>query len=128
VALPDSPVVVRPYPWSVERLSFAAGTAAVGLLAGAACLPGARRAALDGAAGDERWHFDAGAPISGSATVIDGVVRFATLRGRTYALQARDGRLLWTFPDGRYAPAVGDGRRLYLTGYATVYGLSPAGG
>jgi len=46
VALPESAVVIRPYPWSVERLAFAAGTAAVGLLAAAACLPGAHRFAL----------------------------------------------------------------------------------
>jgi hypothetical protein len=46
VALHETAVVVRPHPRSIERLAFPVGTAAVGLLAGAACLPGARRFAL----------------------------------------------------------------------------------
>lgn len=81
--------------------------------------------AFDAATGAERWRFAANGPISGSATVIDGVVWFATLRGRSYALDARDGRLLWTFADGKYAPAVTDGKRIFLVGYGTVYGMTP---
>ena len=52
-----------------------------------------------------------------------GRVYFATLKGTTYALDARTGRRLWTFPDGKYSPVVADADRLYLVGYATVYGL-----
>ena len=48
--------------------------------------------ALDAATGDVRWRFQANGDISGSATVIDGVVYFATLQGRTYALDARTGK------------------------------------
>ena len=45
------------------------------------------------ATGDVRWSFDAHGPISGSATVIGGVVYFSTLtRKRTYALDARTGQ------------------------------------
>jgi outer membrane protein assembly factor BamB len=80
--------------------------------------------ALDAATGDVRWRFDANGPISGSPTVLDGVVYFATLKERTYALDARNGRQLWTFPDGKYSPAVADDERLYLVGYARVYGLT----
>ena len=72
-----------------------------------------------------RWTFDAGGPISGSATVIDGVVYFATLKGRTYGLDAATGKQLWTFPDGRYSPVVADKQRLYLVGYAKVYAFEP---
>jgi hypothetical protein len=50
-------------------------------------------------------------------------VYFATLAGRTYALDARGGALLWTFPDGKYSPIVADAQRVYLVGYAKVYGL-----
>ena len=55
--------------------------------------------------GDRRrpWRFRAGADISGSATIVDGVVYFSTFDERTFALDARTGKLLWTFPDGKYA-------------------------
>ncbi len=79
--------------------------------------------ALDAATGDVRWRFRANGPISGSATVLDGVVYFATLNERTYALDARTGRQLWTFPDGKYTPVVADRDRLYLLGYARLYGM-----
>jgi len=80
---------------------------------------------FDAATGDERWSFEANGPISGSPTIIDGVVYFATLKERTYALDARTGRLLWQFPDGQYTPVVADAKRLYLVGYARIYGMVP---
>ena len=64
-------------------------------------------------------------PISGSATVVNGIVYFATLKKRTYALDARTGRQLWTFPDGQYTPVVADRDRLYLIGHGLVYGMVP---
>jgi outer membrane protein assembly factor BamB len=81
--------------------------------------------ALDAATGDVIWTFKANGKISGSATVIGDVVYFATLKGRTYGLDARTGRQLWTFPDGKYSPVVADATRLYLVGYAKLYGLVP---
>jgi outer membrane protein assembly factor BamB len=81
--------------------------------------------AFDAATGAVRWTFHANGPISGSATVVNGVVYFATLAGRTYGLDARTGRLRWSFHDGRYSPVVADRRRLYLLGYSRVYGLVP---
>ena len=47
-----------------------------------------------------------------------GIVYFSTLKRRTYALDARTGKLVWTFPDGKYSPVVADAERLYLVGYA----------
>jgi outer membrane protein assembly factor BamB len=83
--------------------------------------------AFDAATGDVRWSFKANGPISGSATVIGDVVYFATLgkklKGRTYALNARTGKLLWSFPDGKYTPAVAEPGRLFLVGYARIYGM-----
>jgi len=79
--------------------------------------------AMDAATGRILWQFKANGPISGSPTVIAGRVYFATLKGTTYALNARTGRRLWTYPDGKYSPVVADADRLYLTGYARVYGL-----
>ncbi len=87
--------------------------------------------AFDAETGDTRWTFKASGPISGSATVIGGVVYFATFgqkigeKGRTYALSARTGRELWSFPDGRYTPVVADKKHLYLVGYAKLYGFAP---
>lgn len=78
---------------------------------------------FDAATGDVLWSFRANGPISGSPTVIAGRVYFATLERETYALDARTGRLQWTFPDGKYSPVVADQKRLYLVGYARVYGL-----
>jgi hypothetical protein len=69
------------------------------------------------------WQVQANGQISGAPTVIAGRVYFATLAGRTYALDARSGALLWTFPDGKYSPVVADAERLYLVGYTRIYGL-----
>lgn len=77
--------------------------------------------ALDAATGAVRWRFHANGPISGAATVIGNVVWFSTFAERTYALDARTGAQLWTFPDGKYSPAVTDGRRLYLVGLGRLY-------
>ena len=74
-------------------------------------------------AGATLWQFTADGPISGSPTVIAGRVYFATLNGTTYALDARTGAKVWTYPDGKYTPVVADQDRLYLVGYARVYGM-----
>jgi outer membrane protein assembly factor BamB len=78
---------------------------------------------FDAATGDVLWSFEANGPISGSPTIVAGRVYFATLKQRTYALDARTGHLVWTFPDGKYTPVVADAKRLYLIGYARIYGL-----
>jgi outer membrane protein assembly factor BamB len=80
---------------------------------------------FDAATGDVRWKFRANGPISGSPTIIGRIVYFATLAGRTYALNAVTGRQVWSFPDGKYSPVVADSKRLYLVGYAKVYGMVP---
>jgi outer membrane protein assembly factor BamB len=87
--------------------------------------------AFDAATGARRWRFHANGKISGSATVIGGIVYFATLNGgkgahgRTYALNARTGKLVWSFPDGKYTPVVAEKGQLFLIGYGTVYGMVP---
>ena len=95
--------------------------------------------ALDAATGDVVWRHDTRGSVHGAPTVMDGLVYFATCgtcgqkgtrraeKGprRTYALDARNGRQVWSFPDGHYSPIVADPKRVYLVGSTRVYGLLP---
>ncbi len=95
-------------------------------------------AALDAATGKQVWSRSMPAAVHGAPTVMDGLVYLSTCsycgqhgaryskRGpaATYALDARTGRLVWTFPDGTYSPIVADRDRVYLTGKARVYALA----
>ena len=55
--------------------------------------------------------------------MLNGVVYFSTFEQKTYALDARTGKRLWTFNDGKYGGVVADRERLYLAGHARMYGL-----
>ena len=68
----------------------------------------ARRADGDGRARLPR-HLRASAASTASATRSAG-------RTATFALDARTGKLVWTFPDGHYSPLVADEERVYLVG------------
>jgi outer membrane protein assembly factor BamB len=96
--------------------------------------------ALDAATGDIRWKRDLGASIHGAPTVMAGLIYFSTCgtcghRGsryaklgphRTFALDARTGRVVWRFDDGRYSPVASDGERVYLMGNTRLYAFAPA--
>ncbi len=82
--------------------------------------------ALDARSGDERWSADSGGSVIGAASLIGETVYVANLdKTQTYAFNAANGERLWTFKDGAYNPVISDGRRLYLTGYKTIYALKP---
>jgi outer membrane protein assembly factor BamB len=92
--------------------------------------------ALDASTGRVRWSFDAGSPISGTPTVVDGIVYFARcsacVAGQThldprgsFGLDASSGRLVWRHPDGEYTPIVSDGRYAFLVGYSHLSALVP---
>jgi outer membrane protein assembly factor BamB len=94
--------------------------------------------AFDAETGARRWSRDVGHPISGAPTVLDGLVYFSTCGScsqyesdpearYSYAVDARTGRFVWSFPDGEYSPVVSDGRRVYLMGFTTLYGLAAKG-
>jgi outer membrane protein assembly factor BamB len=124
--------------WSARTGSYVYSPAA---LAGATAYVGSydhRLYALSQATGRIRWTFDAGAPISGAPTVLGGLVYFSTCGScssyesnprarRTFAVDARSGRLVWRFPDGEYSPVIADRERLYLAGFTILYGLAPRG-
>jgi outer membrane protein assembly factor BamB len=82
--------------------------------------------ALNAATGAVRWSFDLGDAVAGSPGVMAGVVYVSTRR-KTYALDARSGKQLWQFDDGRYSPLLADEDRVYLIGWRTIYGLRPRG-
>jgi outer membrane protein assembly factor BamB len=93
--------------------------------------------AFDAATGARRWKRDLGGSVHGAPTVMAGLVYFSTCGTcgqhgsryaklgprRTFALDARTGRIVWRFPDGHYSPVVADGRRVYLMGDTTLYAL-----
>jgi len=76
--------------------------------------------------GREMWSFNAGGRISGSASVVGNTVYVSVLarpgeQDRTYGLNVRTGRKVWTLDDGRYSPAVGAGRTIFITGRTQLY-------
>ena len=81
--------------------------------------------AFNAATGAVLWRFHANGPITGSATVVDGIVYFSTLERRTYGLDALTGKQVWTYPDGAFTPVVTDGHRIYVVGWGKVYAFSP---
>ena len=78
-----------------------------------------------GSTGSILWEQNLGAPISGSAAVIDGVVYAATFGDRIYGADARTGHVLLRFPEGRYVAVSGNGSRLLLFGWAGVWAVEP---
>lgn len=86
---------------------------------------GGRFYALDARSGNEIWSRPAGGTVSGAASVIGRVVYYSTLSGRrTYALSAKTGHVLWSLGNGAFNPAISDGKRVYITGYSTIYGFT----
>jgi outer membrane protein assembly factor BamB len=97
--------------------------------------------ALDAATGKTVWVREMPSAVHGAPTVMSGLVYLATCSfcghngsryaksgpNKTFALDARTGKLVWQFPDGQYSPVVADGERVYVTGKAGVYGMDERG-
>jgi outer membrane protein assembly factor BamB len=96
--------------------------------------------ALSAATGDVVWRRSMPGAVHASATVMDGLVYSATCStcgaaaqrtvkhgpDGTFALDARNGHLVWKTGQGKYAnPIIADEKRVYLTGRANLYGLKP---
>jgi len=80
---------------------------------------------VSAASGRILWAYSSGHAISGAPTVVAGVVYFSNTGRRTYGLNARTGRTLFTFDDGNYVPVSGNGSKLLIHGFATLYGVVP---
>jgi outer membrane protein assembly factor BamB len=84
--------------------------------------------AFNARSGKVRWvHRDArGDRISGSATVINGIVYYSDLDDRlTTGLDARTGKTVFSFDDGAFSPVVADPGHIYLSGGYSLYELLP---
>jgi outer membrane protein assembly factor BamB len=82
--------------------------------------------ALNATTGRTRWSYDVGGRVSGSATVVGGIVYLADLANRrTLGLAVATGASVFHFADGGFDPAITDGHILYLTGYNTLYAVAP---
>ncbi len=96
--------------------------------------------ALDAATGEIRWRYDASV---GDRRSPDRPLRprlllhLRTMRARraasgqdsdgrrTFALDARNGQLVWSFFDGKYSPLVADPKRIYIIGPAHALRADP---
>jgi outer membrane protein assembly factor BamB len=84
--------------------------------------------ALDARSGKTRWVRHLGTKISGAATIVGDLVFFSDLDKRTtWALGARTGRTAWKTHRGAFNPVISDGRRIYFTGYTSLFALDPVG-
>ncbi len=82
--------------------------------------------ALDAKTGAERWSHSLGGPVIGSLSVIGKTVYIATFEGTTtYGFKLTNGQRKFRFKTGAYMPVISDGRRIYLTGYSSIYALQP---
>ena len=82
--------------------------------------------ALDARTGDVRWKRGLGKKISGGATIIGDLVWVSDLDKRTtWALDARSGKTVWKTRRGAFHPAISDGRRVYFSGYSSLFALDP---
>lgn len=82
--------------------------------------------AFNARTGAIRWVHHAGGRISGSATLINGIVYYSDLGSKTSAgLWARNGKQIFSFPDGQFNGLVADNGALYLSGRSMLYRLLP---
>jgi outer membrane protein assembly factor BamB len=82
--------------------------------------------AFNAASGAVRWVHQDGDRISGSATIVNGVVYYSDLDDkRTTGLNARTGAVEFSFHDGAFSPVVADPDHLFLAGYDVLYELIP---
>ncbi|HEV7400510.1 MAG TPA: PQQ-binding-like beta-propeller repeat protein [Solirubrobacterales bacterium] len=82
--------------------------------------------ALDALTGKQRWRYDVGGPVPGTATVIGHTVYTSSFKTReAIGIDVRSHRKTFELKQAGYTPMVSDGRRLYLIGYYELIGLRP---
>lgn len=82
--------------------------------------------ALDARTGRQRWRYDVGGAVPGTATVIGHTVYTSSFKTReAIGIDVRTHRKTFQLDQAGYTPMVSDGRRLYLIGYYELIGLRP---
>jgi outer membrane protein assembly factor BamB len=81
--------------------------------------------ALDAQSGRTKWTRKTSARISGGPAVLGDLVFVSNLGKRTYAFGARTGNKVWETNKGAFNPVIGDGERVYLVGYASLFAMKP---
>jgi outer membrane protein assembly factor BamB len=82
--------------------------------------------ALDARDGGEIWSVPVGGEISGAGSVIGDTFYISDVDlDKTVGFDIASGKPVYNIKRGEYNPMVSDGRRLYLTGYASITGLAP---
>jgi outer membrane protein assembly factor BamB len=82
--------------------------------------------AFNARTGAIRWAHPAGGRISGSATLLGGIVYYSTLGSKTTTgLDARTGKQVFFWDDGAFNPVVADNSTVFLTGYSMLYEMIP---
>ncbi|HVY79298.1 MAG TPA: PQQ-binding-like beta-propeller repeat protein [Solirubrobacterales bacterium] len=82
--------------------------------------------ALNARSGKQRWRYDVGGAVPGTATVIGHTVYTSSFKTRkAIGIDVRSHRRTFELDQAGYTPMVSDGRRLYLIGYYELIGLEP---
>ena len=82
--------------------------------------------ALDARTGIERWKYDVGGPVPGTATVIGHTVYTSSFKTqKSVGIDVNTHRKTFELDQAGYTPVVSDGQRLFLVGYYVLVGLEP---
>ena len=61
------------------------------------------------------WRAHVPGRVLGPTLVVGNLVFFSTLEGQTYAARVTDGRIVWHFRAGKYAPGIATEKHYYLS-------------
>jgi outer membrane protein assembly factor BamB len=82
--------------------------------------------AFDARSGSVLWKYAAGGRISGAPSLIGRVLYFSTLDGsNTKGINVENGRRIFRRDTGKFNPMISDGKRMYMTGFSTIYTMVP---
>ena len=80
---------------------------------------------VSAASGRVLWTVYAGGRVSGSPTVVDGIVYAGSFGHQIVGADVRTGRVLFRFPHGEYVAVSGNGSRLLLYGWSSIWAVEP---
>jgi outer membrane protein assembly factor BamB len=86
---------------------------------------GKRIFALKSGSGKVAWKRSTVGKVLGSGTVLRDAVYFSDFSGVTHGYDARTGKTVWKFDDGRYSPITAAGGLIVLSGRRTLYAFAP---